>query len=307
MDQGTDDPWPESELEFLRLVEQIDTSLAEKEIPISLRVFPALKLASELLKTQIPITTQKKSPTLGSYKGEDLTLRVVNWYDQLYGDRMLHDFTPGRTLLLLRGDIWILHPPRFYGHAIAFCSKSEPTFRPPNGRGTVRYNILDAIKELTPGLRNALSTQELGYIERVFELGNTALQELESIPNLAMVTDAFADLNAAVFHLTVRNRHHGLSKWASLQAVEKMLKAFLKEKTGQFKTGHELKPLALAAEHAGLQPIDRKLLQTVQCPADVRYGEVAVTLSEAVDAHHASLGICGQVARQLDTGELIRE
>lgn len=306
MTAGISNPWPNSESEFLGLIEQIETELIVKEAPISLRVIPALGLIHKRLKVEIPITTIKKdTPTPGSYKGEDLTLRVINWYDQFYGDRMLHDFTPGRTVLLLRGDIWTLRPPRFYGHAVAFCSQSEPTVRPPNGRGPVRYNILDAIEELAPGLRNALCKQELGYIERVFEVGHTALQELESVLNLAMVTDAFADLNAAVFHLTIRNRHHGLSKWASLQAVEKMLKAFCKVKTGHFKTGHDLEPIALTAEGAGLRQIDRRLLKTIQCSPNVRYGEEPVSLIEAVDAHHASLGICGQVAQQLNVGKII--
>ena len=81
------------------------------------------------------------------------------------------------------------------------------------------------------------------------------------IHHIDLVTDAFADLNAAVFHLTGRNRHHGLSKWASLQAAEKMLKAFLKEKTGGFKNGHALEPLALAAERAGFPPTNKETVE----------------------------------------------
>jgi hypothetical protein len=304
---GTNNPRPRPESEFLGLIEKIDAALISKETPISCRVIPALGLIREFLKVDIPITTKKRSPTPGSYEGEDLTLRVVNWYEQLYGDRMLHDFRPGRTVLLLRGDIWTFHFPRFYGRAQVFCSQTESTLRPPNGRGPVRYNVLDAIEDLAPGLRNALCKSELGYIEQVFELGHKSLQELESIHHIDLATDAFADLNAAVFHLTVRNRHHGLSKWASLQAAEKILKAFLKEKTGGFKNGHTLEPLALAAERAGLPPINRRLLKTVQCTANVRYGEEPVSLIEAVDAHHASLSICCQAAQQLNMEELIPE
>lgn len=86
-----------------------------------------------------------------------------------------------------------------------------------------------------------------------------------------------------------------------------MLKSFLKEKTGGFKNGHALEPLALAAERAGLPSTNRRLLKTVQCTADVRYGEEPISLIEAVDAHHASLSICGQAAQQLNVGELIPE
>lgn len=124
---------------------------------------------------------------------------------------------------------------------------------------------------------------------------------MELINDFTLVADAFADLNAAVFHLTIRNRHHGLSKWASLQAVEKMLKAYLKRKVGDFKSGHVLEPLAQSAEKAGLIALDRRLLSATQCSANVRYGDDLVTLRCAVDAHHASLGLCGQVAYQLRT------
>jgi len=307
MVEPTNIPWPGSEEDFQKLIGKIEAELQAKEIPVSFREIEALRRISGELHAELVEPMGQKNPTPGSYQGGDLVLRVQAWYGQLYGDKLLHDFRPGRTVLLLRGDIWALHFPRFYGRGEVFCSRTEQTYRPPGGRGPFRYNILDCIEELAPGLRNAFSTEELGYIEQVFEVGHKAFEEIESTQNFPLVTDATADLYAAVFHLTARNRHHGLSKWASLQAAEKMLKAYLKEKTGRFERGHILEPLVREAEGAGLRQLDRRLLTAIQCSADVRYGDDPVSLKGAVDAHHASLGVCGQVARQLNVGEQVHE
>lgn len=299
--------WPKSEDDFLKLVEKVEAELQAEEIPIPLREIEALRRISGELDAELVEPKGQKSPTPGSYRGGDLVLRVVAWYEQLYGDKLLHDFRPGRTVLLLRGDIWMLHFPRFYGRGQVFCSRTELTYRPPGGRGPFRYNILDCIEELAPGLRNAFFREELGYIEQVFEVGHKAFEEIESTQNFPLVIDAAADLYAAVFHLTARNRHHGLSKWASSQAAEKMLKAYLKENTGSYERGHLLEPLVREAESAGLGQLDRRLLAAIQCSADVRYGVEPVSLKNAVDAHHASLGICAQVARGLNIGEQVHE
>ena len=300
-------PWPKSEDDFRKLVEKIEAELQAEEVPIPLREMEALRRISGELHAALAEPKGQKTPTPGSYQGGDLVLRVVAWYEQLYGEKLLHDFRPGRTVLLLRGDIWVLHLPRFLGRGEVFCSQTEHTYRPPGGREPFRYNILDCIEELAPALRNALSREELEHIEQIFEVGHKSFQEIELTQNFPLVTDAAADLYAAVFHLTARDRHHGLSKWASLQAAEKLLKAYLKKKTGRFNRGHILEPLVREAEGTGLRQLDRKLLAAIQCSPDVRYGDEPVSLKGAVDAHHASLGICGQVARQLNIGEQIHE
>lgn len=300
-------PWPKSEDDFRKLVEKIEAELQTEEVPIAFREVEALRGISGELHAELVDPKGQKSPTPGSYKGGDLVLRVVAWYEQLYGDKLLHDFRPGITVLLLRGDVWTLNFPRFYGRGEVFCSRTESTYRPPGGRGPFRYNILDCIEDLAPALRNALSTEELGYVEQVFEIGHKAFAEIESTQNFPLVTDAAADLYAAVFHLTARNRHYGLSKWASLQAAEKMLKAYLKENLGRYERGHILEPLVREAESAGLGQLDRRLLVAIQCSPDVRYGDEPVSLKNAVDAHHASLGICCQVARQLNVGKQVHE
>jgi nucleotide-binding universal stress UspA family protein len=74
--------------------------------------------------------------------------------------------------------------------------------------------------------------------------------------------------------------------------VEKLLRAFIRQKGGKLELIHNLEKLASAAEALGLPPIPRLMLNAIQCPAGVRYGDPGVTLLEAMDAHHAALAIC---------------
>lgn len=89
----------------------------------------------------------------------------------------------------------------------------------------------------------------------------------------------------------------GLSKWASLQAAEKFLKAYITQKGATAPFSHDLQRLATLAESHGLPSILHAELGKVQCSADVRYGRIPVTKQEAVEAHHVAIGICAEVAR----------
>ena len=86
-----------------------------------------------------------------------------------------------------------------------------------------------------------------------------------------------------------------------------MLKAYLKDETGGFEPGHILEPLVREAEGAGLRHLDRRVLAAIQCSPGVRDRDEPMNHKGAVDAHHASLGICGQVARQLSVDEQVNE
>ena len=59
---------------------------------------------------------------------------------------------------------------------------------------------------------------------------------------------------------------------------------------------HELNKLAILAQQHGLANIPETLLKLIQCPAYIRYGEVKVSLKEAIDSHHAAIEVCNIVA-----------
>ncbi len=54
--------------------------------------------------------------------------------------------------------------------------------------------------------------------------------------------------------------------------------------------------LAKEAEKFGLPPLSQSLIDCIQCPPSVRYGEIPVTLDEAVKAHQVSIQVCAYIA-----------
>ena len=114
-----------------------------------------------------------------------------------------------------------------------------------------------------------------------------------------LVPEARGNLTNAVELLFSTPPQYGLSKWESLQAAEKVLKAFISAKGAKFKFTHILEDLALRAELLGLPLIPRAELRDIQCSPQVRYGDIPVTSREAVKAHQAALSVCGGVSVSL--------
>jgi hypothetical protein len=88
-----------------------------------------------------------------------------------------------------------------------------------------------------------------------------------------------------------RGNRFGESKWASLQAAEKILKATIEFEGAKFRFGHELATLCEQLDGLGITCEWASLISKIQCSAGIRYGEVTCTRNEAVEAHQASLGL----------------
>ena len=115
---------------------------------------------------------------------------------------------------------------------------------------------------------------------------------LQAISDLNYVTEALGDLDAAVSHLITNRPQSGLSKWSSLQAVEKMVKAYISQTGEEIKRTHSLNKLFKQAEKLGLLVPPEQYINDIQCSAGVRYGEMSVSIEDAVTAHLLSLEIC---------------
>jgi hypothetical protein len=127
------------------------------------------------------------------------------------------------------------------------------------------------------------------------------LQEIENISNKPYVNEAIADLQIARASILEKPPHYGMSKWSSLQFIEKLLKSFLEIKSQPIPMHHNLQKIAQTAQTIGLILPNANLLASVQCIAGVRYGEVQVTLEEAISAHHASLDMGKHLVAQIKT------
>jgi len=169
-------------------------------------------------------------------------------------------------------------------------------------------NPLRSIKGFTTDLAKSLTKKEMIQVSQFYIFALYTIQRLFEIRLKPFVAEARADLQAAVNNIFLAQPHYGQSKWSSLQFAEKMLKCFLKIKEVEFPKSHNLEELYKLAHRNGLPDIQKNIIRAIQCPADVRYGEINVTLDEAIEAHHASLIVCACVSRgvKADIKELYR-
>ncbi len=266
----------------------------------------AMSLLAVELKEPFVQPHPERAPRMGCYSGDDLTIRVSEWFDKRYGERLKIDMSPGRAVILIRNDPWLVRLPRLMGTWFVV-TEDPPDYAPGDfvratkpGSLPNKLNCLRSVVDLPDALRTSLRIRERAEILSLFEIFFDvfhAMEDLQKDPRSSpLVRQAMSDVDASVEHLIGAGRNAPLAKWSSLQASEKMLKEFIRAKGERFKKLHDLEPLAEHAERLGLPKIPRHSLRAVQCSPGVRYGEENVTVPEAIHAHHVSIKLAGHVA-----------
>lgn len=286
-----------SEVEFQKLMQEIDAEMITEEIPVTARQIVACGKVSKKLGITLPMGGfgfVPRKPKEGVYSGYDLALRINSWFSDLYGEKLKVDFDIGVIAIEISGDIFKMRLPTVYGRVGAVIDPSTMGKKGSSGK----MNILDFIVDLTPPLASRLTGKAFDEIGELFMLGMDVFGNIHNYRGDELLAKAHADFKASTFHLLHRPPELGLSKWASLQAVEKTLKSLIALRGGSYPKGgkgHNLEQLTKITEELGQPPIERKLIEKIQCHAGVRYENVGLTVKEVVDAQHAALRICHQV------------
>lgn len=296
-----DSNYPKNAEEFLLFIEDIDKKLKQKKILIHQRPIHAIREVCLRLKVKLPIIPN--SPAIpGVYQGESLIAHIHDWYEKKYGNRLKINFSPGSTALLIRGDPWRIDFPMIYGNVkLVFDTCLEKYEKPPliKVNGTLYANPLRTIKGFTTDLAKSLSRKEMIQLSQFYLFAYDTIKNLFEIKSEPFVAEARTDLYTSVNNIFLPQPHYGQSKWSSLQFAEKMLKCFLTIKKSGFPKSHDLEELYNLAHKNGLPDIHKNIIRAIQCAAAVRYGEISVTLEEAIEAHHASLIVCACVYKAL--------
>jgi hypothetical protein len=300
----TNQTWQVSgELEFQALMEDIDADMHQSQTPIPRREFEAIKLLRKRLGADhsLLLSDLPEKPQAGVYAGRDLTKRVFNWIEERYGDRLKSNFGPGATAVSIRGDVYPVVLPFVMGNFSFICDPTKFTERQPN-------NVLNYIRGLQPALAISLSTQELDLIldqikeafKHLTQIMGTAQGAVDQNAKV-LIEEARSDLAAAVEHMVRAREAFGGARYHSEQATEKFIKALLCEKGIAYSTraseGHNLRKLVGLA-HSFIT-LSSASLAAATCGSGVRYGKPPSTLSEALEAHRASLSICATVAKAI--------
>lgn len=266
-----------SDQEFQALLGAIDRDLADQQVPISGRPLRAMLEYSKRTNTAFIMTGP-----LGE--------RISAWFRHKYGCVLDRDFRIGNTVVELLGDLWRVRLPVIFG-TWAFGASRKPMATRPS------TNTLDLVEsehgEAFPdGARASLADVDLNRVDAAFRRAYLAMREMPSSNARGgkheMVSSARADLETAVVRMIARPQHWGQSRWASLQAVEKLLKVAIEAKAGTFDKTHDLARLSATAVELGGAAPSASVIARIQCQTGVRY-DMPVTRSEAVDAHYASL------------------
>jgi hypothetical protein len=203
--------------------------------------------------------------------------------------------------VMIREDVYKIRLPYFAGALDLICrpdligTELGPRIRRDGKPVTV--NVLDNVEGLTKSYAESLPDEELWEVPRRFLMGLQAVELMrEAAKHFSLLPEARGNIANSVELLFTTPPQYGFSKWESLQATEKVLKAFISAKGAKFKFTHILEDLALSAELLGLPTIPRGELREIQCSPEVRYGTIAVSPREAVKAHQAAVSVCGGVA-----------
>jgi hypothetical protein len=256
--------------EFDSLITKIDDELRKEDFQIFQRPLHAILRMTERFDIVFSPSYVKTEKNTTSLFNDELSTEVDLWYENRYGEKLKFD-PSWKLAILIRGDVFRVRLPMVFGMP--------------------KLNLFELVDDLTYGLSKNLSKDEIQDINQIFHVAQKNRNELTSIFELPLVSEIKGDFDAAVSHLFTTPPQFGLSKWSSLQVSEKIIKSYISQKGSQFSFTHDLRNLANQAEAMGLPHIPSSLIDVIQCPAGVRYGNPSVILEEAINAHHASISI----------------
>jgi len=294
---------PKTEKDFLGLMEEIDDQLRKRNIPIYDRPIHAPLEISKRLKITLPLMPLDGDAISGEYSGNSLSSHIHNWYKKRYGERLKAQMGVGSGVILIKNEPWKIISPLIFGSVYFVCAvdiekyKNSPSIN-TDGKPHI-INIFNLIEDFPENLAKTITREEAREIKQTFLSGLNALSYLDSIKSMPLIKEVKADLEVAVNSLLSQPPQYGLSKWHSLQFSEKLLKAYLKSKKKSFPYSHDISKLTELAISNGLPQLQKPLIDQVQCPAGVRYGNPEVTLEETVKSHYSSLGICFFVSKEI--------
>jgi HEPN domain-containing protein len=283
---------PGSQAEFDAVMGEIDAHLRQKYVQIHARAGHAALEYSGRFNLEFSIAKADDVGTPRNYRDAKVGAHIRAWFDRKYGDRQKIFMGPGTTVLLIRGDPWEIRLPLIYGEVECVVERNLETYRNEprfgaHGRRPV-VNVLSLVRDLPPGLAAQLTDSECWNILKTFRDTLDCMHAVGYLAGKPYIAEVRADVAASVVHLFSLPPHYGQSKWASCQAAEKLLKCLLEVRKVPFPKNHDLEALAVLARQQGAK-VDSAAIARVAASASVRYGEVSVSLDEAVAAHYSSL------------------
>lgn len=267
-------------MDVSHFLQDIDRELQLAGVPIPFRVVQAASRIPRLIGGPISLTS-------------NVIEYVQEWFYKRYGDRADYQVRLGRIPLLIHGDLVVLEmiPRLERTHATL---RSRPSF----------FWAVDA----GPDFWETLHEPDREHVRGLLEMGWVCFSELCPLVSDRMLSAlATDDLDIAIEELArSAEPRPALSKWASEQAAEKSLKEFIrrqaKREPPRHHKIHRLHELAVASglpSLSGFSLPEGPVLDLAECSPGARYGDVHVSIQDAVSAYYAALIVSFTVAARL--------
>jgi hypothetical protein len=182
---------------------------------------------------------------------------------------------------------------RFYADRSSVASTVPPGI---TLRGPININVFAYVDNITLPTVRAATDAELEALVSHFIVALRTSHTLFDIREVAYVRGLLADLDASALQLFSQPAQWGASRWSSLQAAEKIIKAFIQEKGGTIEKTHKIRDLVRQALVLGLTRWESPWTRTISCAASVRYGEESSTMLQAIAAHQAAFQVVDSVS-----------
>lgn len=278
---------PEQGPAFEAMMAEIDFKLTNDGVEIPSRPMLAIGEVTRKYGILIPIAAPRVRLPPELQENVALGEAIHRWYMDNYGDRLKTNPCPGRMVVLVDGDLYVLSVPRILG-SVNFVLTREWLDNPGISRGPSTCNIVQLLDKLTAAKATRLSDSALVGIGKAFQTALHAAYTLETTKHQLM-SIARGDVDVAISNLMAHGQRYGESKWASLQAAEKILKAAISLIGGKPKFTHELADLCQSLSKSGLVFNAQSQIAAIQCKPAIRYGDEPCSRDEALMAHQASL------------------
>lgn len=292
-----------SDSEFNDLMLSIEAQLKSDNIPFVARPIAALGEIGKRLKKEIPLSDL---PSKNGRFTPPIVAKVNQWYETRYEDLLSMHLEHGKTIILVKGDVFSLSIPYCAGGVFKIVcdkeyKKTETMVLVKKGENPppLEVNLLTCITDLPKGIALSLTEPEMRtmihYACNVFN----AIYALKS-QDLQYST-AIADLETSANHILSPKPQYGLSQWSSLQFVEKIMKSYIIKHGGTHGYTHKLEDLNKLLMPYG-KALSRGVLMYAQCEPAIRYNPETATRLTAIQAHQAAL----VAAAELTTDQMHR-
>lgn len=272
---------------FEDLMAQVDQQLVGNGVDIPSRPIFAMMEVSKRFKIQLRGGPRTEHSTPQEIEEIGYAEAIHQWYERNYNARLNESPGPLRTALLIDGDLYSLRIPWQIGR-VEYISTRQWLQNPGISGSPVTINVVQFLEGITPARAQRLSDKALKEVWRTFNTAFPAAYTLTATDHKLM-SIARGDVESAVSNLMAIEQRFGESRWASLQAAEKIIKSAIDLKGAKFKQTHDLRELWKQLAPTGLRFNADAQLAALQCWPGIRYGEEISTQEQALLAHQSSL------------------